>query len=292
MARQSKEIDQYKPEKRTDQTRLRELNRMPEKRQHREVSEQRKIQARFSEKTERKGTLGQPGVEGFDKSGVKPDQDAREYRSQKQDLEASRAKREEVLEEIINKEVPVAREKRIDNTQDLHLIDEKEYAEELKKRDPRIRDSEIKDIPGFHDPRDRQAYVRDTGDTLTTGLHEKMHQKSQSELPTRFNEGLTEYFAREKAGAMGNLKSFDKHGREVRKPKSDYEKEVQVVMKLEANVGREPLDKAYFEGKTDALKQHVETAFGEGSYDKITGALEKRDYETASKIIEKDQSHN
>jgi hypothetical protein len=129
--------------------------------------------------------------------------------------------------------------------------------------------------------------VRDKGDTLTTSIHEKLHQKSMSELPTRLNEGITEHYAREKAGPIGSLKDIDHRGREISKPVSDYEKEVEIVRKLESTIGREPLNAAYFEGKTEVLQNEVDKYLGEGAFKKISDALENRDYQSASEIIEK-----
>jgi hypothetical protein len=210
--------------------------------------------------------------------------------TEKQETEASRRKREEIVEKIISEKNGVAgKGEAKDNTHDFHLVDEREYRNELKIRDPNVSDSEIDYIGGFQDPVDNQAFVPDRGDTLLVSCHEKLHQKSNSDLPTRLNEGLTEYFAREKAGAIGNLKNIDQHGREIPKPKSDYEREVGIVRKLDASIGREPLDKAYFEGRTDILKSEVDAIFGEGSYEKITTALEKRDYQAADRIITKNR---
>jgi hypothetical protein len=196
-------------------------------------------------------------------------------------------KKSELIEHMVQHDFPVSPEKRLDNAKDFHYLDDKEFAEQLKQRDPSSTVEDIELTCGFHDARDNQAFIKDKGDTLKTSIHEKLHQKSITELPTRFNEGITEYFARKEAGGWGELKKFDERGREIPKPLSDYEGEVDIVRKLEATIGREPLNAAYFEGKTEVLKNEVDKYLGDGAFQKISDALENRDYKSASEIIEK-----
>ncbi len=198
-----------------------------------------------------------------------------------------REKKSEIIEGMVTKDFPISSEKRLDNARDFHYLDKKEFAEELKHRDTSITERDIEPTEGFYDVRDKQAFVKDTGDTLEKSIHEKLHQKSISELPTRLNEGITEYFTREEAGAWGELKNIDAHGRELPKIPTDYEKEVEIVRKLDATIGKEPLHAAYFEGKTEVLKNHVDNILGNGAFDKINNALEVKDYKTASEIIER-----
>lgn len=214
-------------------------------------------------------------------------ENARNFTEPNKEIKEAREKKSEIIEQMVTKDFPVTPEKRLDNAKDFHYADEKEFARELKKRDPFSAEMEIKLTEGFHYTPDKQAFVKEHGDTLVTSIHEKLHQKSMSELPTRLNEGVTEYLARKEAGVWGKLKDIDAQGREIPKIPSDYENEVEIVGKLEATVGKEPLHAAYFEGKTEVLKHHVDGILGDGSFQKISNSLENRDYKTANQIIEK-----
>lgn len=207
--------------------------------------------------------------------------------SRMSELNANREKRSEITEGMISRGRPLLPEKQKDNSKDLHYLGEKLFAGELKKRDPGVSDGDISLTEGFHDRRDNQAFVKDQGETLTTSLHEKLHQKSQSDLPLRLNEGVTENLAREKAGYVGELKNIDGHGRVIDKPVSDYEHEVRVSRQLDALAGRESLDKAYFLGDSSQLQQRVDAELGKGSFDRLGQVLEERDYQKADKIIER-----
>jgi len=210
-----------------------------------------------------------------------------EMASDFKELKETREKKSEIIEGMVTKYFPIASEKRLDNAKDFHYLSEKEFGEELRKRDPATTEQDLKLTDGFHDTGDRNAFIKDEGRTLVTAVHEKLHQKSISELPQRLKEGVTEYFAREKTGARGEIKDIDSQGREIPKVPSDYEKEVEIVGKLRATVGEKPLYAAYLDGKTEILKAHVDSILGDGAFSKISDALENRDYETASKIIEK-----
>lgn len=205
--------------------------------------------------------------------------------SRMSELKANREKRSEITEGMISRGRPLSPEKQKDNSKDLHYLGEERFAGELIKRNPGVSDGDISLTEGFHDRRDNQAFVKDQGETLTTSLHEKLHQKSQSDLPLRLNEGMTENFAREKAGYVGELKNIDGHGSMIDKPVSDYEHEVSVSQQLDALAGRESLDQAYSKGDSQLLQQNVDSEVGKGSFNKIGEALEKRDYQKASEII-------
>ena len=80
MASKGKEINSNKsPEKKTSQIRPRELERKPERKEHRDIPEWKRMETQFREKTEKKRILGLPRVEGFDKSGVTTDKEVKEY---------------------------------------------------------------------------------------------------------------------------------------------------------------------------------------------------------------------
>jgi len=252
-----KEISVNTPEKKVDQTRSRELNKYPEKVEYRNLSRNKQLEKKFSEKHSR--------------SLKRTDED--------------RQKRSEIVEDMVNKRFPVSSDKQRDNTADFHYADKNEFEKELRQRDPAGTDRNIDLTQGFYDSEDRQAFVKDHGNTLVTSLHEKLHQKSNSELPTRLNEGITEHYARQGAGAMGILRKFDRHGNEISKPLSDYEKEVQLVSKMEAIIGKEPIRRAYFDGDTRNLEMRFDSALGQGAFKQLNDALEKRDYDKASEIM-------
>lgn len=253
-----REIEKNSPEKKVDSFQSKELSKYHEKLQYKDVSRNKQMERKFSEK---------------------------HFKSIK-DNNSVRDKKSEIIEGMVKKDFPLSSEKQKNNIEDFHFVDKNEFQKELKKRDPSGTEKDIRLTKGFHDSRDNQAFVKDQRDTLVTGIHEKLHQKSQSELPTRLNEGITEHYAREKAGGIGELINIDKHGREIPKTKSDYEREVEIVKKIEAIIGKEPLNKAYFDGRADILEKHFESAMGEGSFQKLTNALENRDYKTASDIID------
>jgi len=217
---------------------------------------------------------------GFQESRVERAQDISE-------LTATREKKSEIIENMVQSDFPISAEKRMDNAKDFYYLGENEFTEEARYRNISSTEEDIGRIEGFYDGKDGKAFVKDQGDTLVTSIHEKLHQKSMSELPSRLNEGITEHFARKEAGAWGELKNIDSGGKEIPKIPSDYEKEVEIVRKLEATVGEKPLNAAYFEGRTDILKSHVDSLLGDGAFLKISDALEKKDYETASAIIER-----
>ncbi len=74
-----REIKSNKPEKTTGQFRPRELERYPEMREYREVSQNKRIETQFKEKTGSKRVLGLPRVEGFEKSGIISNQEVKDY---------------------------------------------------------------------------------------------------------------------------------------------------------------------------------------------------------------------
>lgn len=190
-----------------------------------------------------------------------------------------------IVEHIVQKDFPLSPEKRMDQSKDLHYHDGVDFDHELKVRESKISEVDVKLTQGFYDGRDNQAFVRDelpASEKLNDSIHEKLHQKSKSELSTRFNEGVTEYFARQESIP---LKNHDHHGREILQPQSDYEKEVEIVSQLAATVGEEPFKRAYFEGNTEILKYHINHRLGEGAFETIRDSLESRDYDEASQII-------
>lgn len=200
--------------------------------------------------------------------------------------QATRAAKADIAENIVSKSFPLNEAKQVDNSRDLHFQENDEFDRELHKREPEIgQDAQL--VDGYYDPLNNQAFVREQRNMLETELHEKLHQKSLSELPTRLNEGVTEYFTRQAAGPMGRLKDFDSRGREIPRPVSDYEQERVIVSKLYATVGDAPLHSAYFDGKTDELRQHVDSALGTGAFDELSSALELRDYQRADVIIQR-----
>lgn len=251
------EIPVENQEKKVEHFQTGELKKYPEKMRFQEVPFNKKMESKFREK----------------------------HLNSINELEAVRAKKSEIVEDMVLKDFPAATEKQTDNVKDFHFADKELFQQEMQKREPSATKSDVELTNGFHDPRDNQVYVKDEGDTLVTAIHEKLHQKSKSELSTRLNEGITEHFARQKAGGLAGLKNFDLHGREIPKAQSDYEKEVEIVNKIEAAIGRNPIKRAYFDGKTDILEMHFDSAKGQGAFSKLNEALEKRDYDAASKII-------
>ena len=200
-----------------------------------------------------------------------------------------REKKSEILEDMVARDFPVSSERRLDNSRDFHFSDDQGFEQALKSRDPSTSEGDARRTQGFYDSRDDQAFVRESNNTIVDGLHEKLHQKSMNDLPGRLDEGITEYFARQEAGPVGDLKDIDGRGREILKTPSDYEKEVEIVRKLEATIGRDSIEKAYFEGKSDLLKESVDRTLGEGSFQTIADALELGNYEAASAVIEQNK---
>ena len=98
---------------------------------------------------------------------------------------------------------------------------------------------------------------------------------------------MTEHFTRQGTGEIGRLKDIDSRGREIPRPGSDYERDREIVGKLSATVGDAPLRAAYFDGKTDELRQNVDSALGSGSFQKMSKALESRDYDRAEAILKR-----
>lgn len=212
---------------------------------------------------------------------------AADFNIRNSELAAERQKRTEIVEGMVSKDFPISPEKRLDNAKDFHYADTREFGNELERRDSAVTEKDKRLTQGFYDGRDNQAFVKDEGDTLKTSIHEKIHQKSMSELPTRMNEGVTEHLARREAGTLGELKKIDNHGKEIPIPPSDYEKEAETISKLSALVGDSNIHSAYFEGKTDQLRGAIDGVLGEGSFQKISEALEKKDYNAASDVIDK-----
>lgn len=200
---------------------------------------------------------------------------------------AERQKKAEIVEGMVTRDFPVNPEKRLDNAKDFHYDDAREFGNELEKRDPTTTEEDKRLTGGFHDGSDNQSFVKDEGDTFKTSIHEKLHQKSKSELPIRMNEGVTEYLARQEAGPWGELKNIDSQGREIPQTPSDYEKEVETISKLSALAGDANIHAAYFDGKTEQLRGAVDSELGEGSFQKVTDALERKDYKTADETIDK-----
>jgi len=214
-------------------------------------------------------------------------ENARDFTAQDRERTTERQKKAEIVEGMVSRDFPINPEKRLDNAKDFHYADTGEFGNELEKRDSSTTEEDKRLTGGFNDSSDNQVFVKDEGDTLKTSIHEKLHQKSTSELPTRMNEGVTEHLARREAGPWGELKNIDSQGREIPKTPSDYEKEVETASKLSALAGDANIHAAYFEGKTEQLRGAVDSELGEGSFQKVSEALEKRDYDTAAEIIDK-----
>lgn len=198
----------------------------------------------------------------------------------------TRQMEQEHVEQLVVRDFSVDPEKRLDQAKDLSVLEGREFDRELRKRVPELSEAKIKDIEGFQDSRDGRAFVREGefSEQYLTAIHEKLHQKSRSELPTALNEGVTEYLARREAGWVGDLRNIDRHGNEIpRRPA--YDGEVAVVQKLSGLVGDDTIERAYFQGDTDSLRQHVDADLGEGAFDDICDALEKNDYHKADKRI-------
>ena len=202
----------------------------------------------------------------------------------KNEARESSHKRAEITENLVRGDMPDTARRRLDNTRDFNFNTDKEFNRELKRREPSTTEGEAKRTLGFHDPRDNQAHVRDGGNTLETALHEKYHQKSDSHLSTRLNEGVTEYMAREKAGGIGQLRDIDNRGRDITPPKA-YEKEVDAVRKMSATVGDKGIRSAYFEGKSDELRKSFDSAQGDGAFERLRNAVEKEDKQSVDKIF-------
>ncbi len=200
--------------------------------------------------------------------------------------QATRDAKADITENIVSKSFPLNETKRGDNSRDFHFQGKNDFVQEYDKR-ASDKDPEAKQVLGYHDNRDNQAFVRDQGNTLETAVHEKLHQKSKSELPPRLNEGVTEHFSRQGAGEVGRLKNIDSRGREILQPGSDYERDREIVGKLSATVGDAPLRAAYFDGKTDELQQHTDSVLGRGAFQNMSDALKSRDYERAEAILKK-----
>ncbi|MBV5338769.1 MAG: hypothetical protein J0665_04310 [Deltaproteobacteria bacterium] len=200
--------------------------------------------------------------------------------------QATRAAKADITEKIVSKSFSLNEAKQGDNSRDFHFQDKDDFDKEVHQWAPDI-DLEGKKVVGYHDPRDNQAFIRDQGNTLETAVHEKLHQKSGSKMPTRLNEGVTEYFTRQGAGEIGRLKNIDNRGREIPHPVSDYEHDREIVGKLSATVGDAPLHAAYFDGKTDELQQHVDSALGPGAFEEVNDALKSRDYERADAVLKR-----
>ncbi|MBF0234806.1 MAG: hypothetical protein HQK65_17475 [Desulfamplus sp.] len=251
------EIPVENHEKKVEHFQPTELKKYPEKMSLQEIPFNKKMESKFREK----------------------------HLDDRNEIEAARGKKSEIIEGMVLRDFSVSPEKQENNVKDFHFVDKEVFKKEMQKREPSATESDVELTKGFHAPRDNQVYVKEEGDTLVTSIHEKMHQKSKSELPTRLNEGVTEHFARQEAGGLADLKNFDIHGREIPKAQSDYEKEVEIVNKIEAVIGRNPIKRAYFDGQTDIFEMHFDSAKGQGAFRKLNEALEKRDYDAASKII-------
>jgi len=251
------EIDAARAEKRHEQLKPEVPERRSEFGQYRSVPEHRAIKARFREKID----------------------------TQKRELQTERVKKAEIVEEMVLKDFDLSPDKRRDDVKNLHYRNGSEFDREVQRRHPGLTPGEVWRIEGFYDLPSNQAYVRDTGDTLETATHEKLHQKSRSELPTRLNEGMTEHFTRKELGPFVDLKTFDSRGSEIPKPGSDYIKDALIVGKLEATIGPGPMHKAYFEGNTVALRRETDRALGDGTYEQLVQALENRDYEKANRLF-------
>jgi len=187
-------------------------------------------------------------------------------------------------EKMVVRDFPVSPDKKRDQSDDLHMLDKDAFGDELKKRNPESTKDEIERTAGFYDSRDQQAFVKDAGNTLNTSIHEKLHQKSESRLPTSLNEGMTEYLSKDEAGAVGQLRDIDSRGRETKKPEY-YREEAAVVAQLDAVVGRNTLHEAYFHGRDDVLKDRVDEALGQGAFAEIMQAMKEENAGKARDII-------
>lgn len=203
-----------------------------------------------------------------------------------QDRETVQSLEQDHIEQMVVRDFSVAPEKRLDQARDLAIVDDQEFVAELKAREPELKEEEIERIAGFQDSRDSKAFVREGefSEQWLTSIHEKLHQKSQSELPRAMNEGVTEYLARKEAGWTGELHNYDRHGNEIPR-RSAYDGEVEVINKLVARVGDAPLKRAYFQGDTASLQQRVDAELGRGAFVDLCNALEQKDFQRASKRI-------
>jgi hypothetical protein len=216
----------------------------------------------------------------------KPSTHKPEQRQERAELGRKSDARAKIVEDLVSKKYPISPEKRRDQSGDLHFRDDKSFHDEMKRREPQANERDIKDTLGFHDPRDGRAFVRDSHNTLEKATHEKIHQKSKSHMDTSLKEGFTEYFTKETAGPMGQVRDYDRHGREIKRAEC-YGKERDIASRMDAVADRKTINDAYFHGKTESLRGEVDAAFGKGSFDEINKAMKAGNYEEAKKITER-----
>jgi hypothetical protein len=125
------------------------------------------------------------------------------------------------------------------------------YAETWREQSPERDPNELPPGPGYT-YQDRIYLSPYAG--VPTATHESLHLLSpeswRNTVPTFLNEGVTELFTERAVG---------------RSESSAYDLNVELARKLESVVGRELLERAYFEGDVDALREALEPVLGDRS---------------------------
>jgi uncharacterized Zn-binding protein involved in type VI secretion len=134
-----------------------------------------------------------------------------------------------------------------------------------------------KRVNGFHNPRTGEIFVNSDRANGGTPYHESLHaytNKDFKKLGKALNEGTTEYFTQKETAGRGIDRS------------NIYTDEVGAVNKLAGVVGDDAIEKAYFEGDVDGLKNSVDKKLGEGRWDAYKTAMANEDYAAANKALE------
>lgn len=194
--------------------------------------------------------------------------------------EASRQKRAQIVDEMMAAERRASLGRR-SKERPLEFLDTQRFDAELAARG--LSGDEQERVLGFHDPRDGRTRVRDQGETGVTAVHEKHHQLSAGQVP-ELEEGIAEHRARQKVGPVGELHSYGPHGEREPRPEV-YEARNRIASKLEAAVGKENVDAAYFGGDEQRLRRATDEYFGKGTYDRATEFLRDGHDEAAEKLL-------
>jgi hypothetical protein len=158
-----------------------------------------------------------------------------------------------------------------------------DFREKILERDPRIDKSALEQTIAYWDGNEIVVDAdTDRQRQLHTIIHEKLHSASdpgfEKALGGRFDEGTTEYFAKDLTKGSTELKDIGlNYNAETKKPDGIsvhspryYEDEKAIVNIIVAQAGEDALAKAYFRGDMRSLREGL----GGGEFlDQIAGKL-------------------
>ncbi len=137
-------------------------------------------------------------------------------------------------------------------------------------------DGEYDFTSAFADPSTGEVFIHRERANEGTPYHETLHLYSSDaylRLGKNMIEGTTEYFTRKETNGRGINRS------------GIYDEEVSAISELADWVGDDMLERAYFGGDVDGLKEAVDQKVSKGTFNKFQSAMSAGNFDDAKKAL-------